>query len=269
MSEHFQNSGETPPRRGRPGAPARRAGGRRAWRTAALAATATLLAVATAACGSGGGSAGGSADPAPSASAGAPSGTGAAGEPSAASAGADSSGGASSGGASATAPRTTDTAGSAAPSAPAAPSATGNSSVGTQSATSYARCTAARLGLSLSSPNPGAGQVYYDLRLVNKGSAPCTLRGFPGVSLLAGDGAPIGRPATREGGQLPAVNLKPGVTAYVTLHTLNQGIKGDSCWARPSLLQVYPPGSTDAMTLATSEPRVCGDTFTVGAVRAD
>ncbi|MFE3830205.1 DUF4232 domain-containing protein [Streptomyces sp. NPDC059092] len=257
MSDHSQISGATPPRPR--GASAPRAGGSRgAWRIAAMAASATLLAVATAACDSGGGSSGG-----PAASA-----------PPAASATASTGGGGTAGETTAGSGTTGDaTAGSGtagASSTPPAPSAPASSPpISGQAQTTPARCTAAHLGLGLSAPNPGAGQIYYDLRLINKGPGSCTLRGFPGVSLLAGDGAPIGEPATREGGQLPAVTLAPGAAAHITLHTLNKGIKGSTCWPRPSLLQVYPPESRDAMTLATSAPVVCGDTFTVSAVGAD
>ncbi|WP_052744345.1 DUF4232 domain-containing protein [Streptomyces odonnellii] len=135
------------------------------------------------------------------------------------------------------------------------------------SALSASRCTADRLGLSLSAPDAGAGNIRYDLRLINKGRDACVLLGFPGVSLLAGDGAMIGRPATREGERLPAVRLGPGGSADVTLHTLNRGINGTSCWPAPALLRIYPPGSRDAMTLRTESPVVCGGTFTTTAVR--
>lgn len=125
------------------------------------------------------------------------------------------------------------------------------------------------MGLSLSPPDAGAGNIRYNLTLTNKGTSACTLQGFPGVSLLAGDGTTIGKPADREGEALGAVRLAPGGTADATLHTLNKGIKGTSCWEKPSLLKVYAPGSKDAMTLSTSSPTVCGDTFRVTAVRSD
>ncbi|WP_411113780.1 DUF4232 domain-containing protein [Streptomyces sp. 029-5] len=204
-----------------------------------MAASVTLLAVATAACGGGGGS-GGSAASAP-----------------------DGSGGSAS---SPPSSSYTESGGDGASGASSAPPSARHSGTG-QAAAASPRCTADQLGLSLSAPDAGAGNIRYDLRLVNNGAGACVLRGFPGVSLLAGDGATIGRPATREGGQLPAVTLAPGGTADVTLHTLNKGIKGSSCWAAPSLLKIYPPGSKDAMTLRTSTPVVCGDTFTVTAVR--
>ncbi|MEW1718049.1 DUF4232 domain-containing protein [Streptomyces sp. NPDC093109] len=155
-----------------------------------------------------------------------------------------------------------------APRGTAGEASSGTASAGAPAPAAAPRCTADRLGLNLGAPDAGAGNIRYDLRLVNKGTSACTLQGYPGVSLLAGDGGPIGRPATHEGERLPAVTLAPGGVALTTLHTLSKGIKGPSCWQAPSLIQIYPPGSTDAMTLSSAKPVVCGDTFTVTAMSA-
>ncbi|MFI5756737.1 DUF4232 domain-containing protein [Streptomyces sp. NPDC051569] len=213
-------------------------GAGRAWRLGAMAAAVTLLAAATAACSSGG-SPGGSAASTPASSPTVSSGR---------------TGGTSSGPPSPTAslrsatPATPPTSGRSTPAAPA-------------------RCTADQLVPSIGPADVGAGNIRYELRLTNTGQGACTLRGFPGVSLLAGDGATIGKPATREGGELSVVKLAPGAAAQVTLHTLNKGIKGTACWPAPSLLRIFPPGSKDALTLRTPVPVVCGDTFTVTAVQ--
>ncbi|MGS2585983.1 DUF4232 domain-containing protein [Streptomyces hebeiensis] len=254
MSDRDQTSRKQPPGSAGTG----RAGHGPSRRTGRVTVAATLLAVALAACGSGGGGGGsGGSGEAPSAAADA--------TPTAPAATATTSGnGAPSGRPSAAppAPAPSATATAGATTATDRPGAVGGKSA------AAARCTAENMGLRLGRPDVGAGNIRYDLILVNKGPAACALNGYPGVSLLAGDGAMIGEPATREGGRTGAVRLAPGATAVVTLHTLNKGIKGDSCWARPSLLKIYPPGSRDAMTLSTSEPVVCGDTFTVTAVRA-
>jgi hypothetical protein len=128
------------------------------------------------------------------------------------------------------------------------------------------RCTVTDLAMRLGRGDPGAGQLYYPLLFTNTSSHACVLDGFPGVSLIRGDGSTIGRPAGREGPKGAVVSLKPGATVEADLHTLNQGVRGDSCWGRPTLVKAYPPGSRDAMTLATSDPVVCGDTFEVGSV---
>ncbi|GAA1189451.1 hypothetical protein GCM10009654_53750 [Streptomyces hebeiensis] len=238
-----------------------RAGRGPARRAGRLTVAATLLTAALAACGSGGsggsgGGSGGSGEAPPAAT----DATTTAPAATATTSGNGAPSGRPSAATSAPAPSATATAG--ATTATDRPGAVGGKSA------AAARCTAENMGLRLGRPDVGAGNIRYDLVLVNKGPAACTLNGYPGVSLLAGDGAMIGEPATREGGRTGAVRLAPGATAVVTLHTLNKGIKGDSCWARPSLLKIYPPGSRDAMTLSTSEPVVCGDTFTVTAVRA-
>jgi len=117
--------------------------------------------------------------------------------------------------------------------------------------------------MTLGRPDPAAGNVHYDLAFTNKGPGSCTLRGFPGVSVRRGDGAQIGTPATHEGGAHGAVRLGAGQTAHATLHTLNRGVRGGRCWESPAMLQAYPPGSKESMTLRSSAPRICGGTFSV------
>ncbi|MFD7918117.1 DUF4232 domain-containing protein [Streptomyces sp. NPDC059740] len=156
-------------------------------------------------------------------------------------------------------------------------SSTGSSSVGASTTSSSkatghenaalgTRCSADDLSVTLGSSDVGAGQVHYTLTFHNKGAKSCTLQGFPGVSLIKRDGTTIGKPASREGSSHGAVTLAGGGTADVTLHTLNQGVKGDSCWAKPAYLKVYPPGSKESVTLGTSQPEVCGDSFTTTAL---
>jgi hypothetical protein len=159
----------------------------------------------------------------------------------------------------ATAPAGAPTASAGAPGSTSPPGTARAQAAGT-------RCTVTDLKMRLGRGDPGAGQVYYPLRFTNTSAHTCVLDGFPGVSLLRGDGSTIGKPADREGATGRVVVLKPGATAEADLHTLNQGIKGNSCWHKPTLLKVYPPGSKDSLTLATSSPVVCGDTFDVGTV---
>ncbi|WP_223735483.1 DUF4232 domain-containing protein [Streptomyces purpurogeneiscleroticus] len=132
--------------------------------------------------------------------------------------------------------------------------------------TSSDRCTADELGLRLGRADVGAGNIRYPLVFTNNGKTSCTLRGYPGVSLIQRDGQMIGKPATREGAAGKAVTLKPGGSAYAVLHTIQDGLNDEPCWKSPYLLQTYPPGSKDAMTLRTSELRVCGGEFSVTAL---
>lgn len=148
------------------------------------------------------------------------------------------------------------------PSDPAEPSAPS----GAGAASAVQRCAAEALTLSLSPADSGAGQVYYRLTFTNTSAKACTLKGYPGVSLIRRDGSAIGVPATHEGTAGTSTALGPGRTAEVTLHTTNQGISDSPCWGRPDYLKVYPPGSTRALTLRTAQPLVCGDRFTTTAV---
>ncbi|WP_407550608.1 DUF4232 domain-containing protein [Streptomyces sp. Pv4-95] len=128
------------------------------------------------------------------------------------------------------------------------------------------RCASKDMSLRLGDADPGAGNIYYPLVFTNTGKSTCALRGFPGVSLRAGDGRQIGAPATHEGGAGQVVKLAPGQSAHAVLHTLNDGVKDVPCRPTAKLVYVYAPGSTDAMTARTEGLRVCGDTFTVTAV---
>ncbi|MER6308911.1 DUF4232 domain-containing protein [Streptomyces sp. NPDC001739] len=130
------------------------------------------------------------------------------------------------------------------------------------------RCTAANMSLRLGASDIGAGNIRYPLVFTNKGKKACTLRGFPGVSLIQRDGSPVGKPATREGGPGGAVRLQPGQSAHAVLHTVNEGVSDTPCWSRSQLVFVYPPGSKESMTTGSRGLRVCGGRFDVTAVQA-
>ncbi|WP_327286956.1 DUF4232 domain-containing protein [Streptomyces sp. NBC_01198] len=214
-------------------------------RTVLVAATVVLLSAAAAGCGDG------AASGSPAGSTGAPSSSAAVALPGSPE---EATGDAANGATGTAPPSSAGTAPPAATSGAARPRA------------AVARCTVTGLKMTLGRGDPGAGNIYYPLDFTNTSSHTCTLDGFPGVSLLRGDGSVIGKPAGREGRKPAAVRIAPGRTVEADLHTLNQGVKGDSCWRKPTLIMVYPPGSTDSMTLATSNPVVCGDTFGVGPV---
>ncbi|MGX1849492.1 DUF4232 domain-containing protein [Streptomyces sp. NPDC055299] len=128
------------------------------------------------------------------------------------------------------------------------------------------RCTAASMRMTLGQPDPGAGNIHYALTFTNSGKQSCTLRGFPGVSLLAKDGQSVGKPATREGSAGAAVTLAPGNSAHAVLHTVSEGTKGSGCWPAGALVQAYPPGSKESLTARASGLRVCGEEFSVTTV---
>ncbi|MEU9484975.1 DUF4232 domain-containing protein [Streptomyces decoyicus] len=130
------------------------------------------------------------------------------------------------------------------------------------------RCNAADMSLRLGRSDIGAGNIRYPLVFTNKGKKACTLRGYPGVSLIQRDGSAVGKPATREGGSGPVVRLQPGQSAHALLHTLNEGVSDTPCWDRSQIVFVYPPGSKESMTTGSAGLRVCGGRFDVTAVEA-
>ena len=125
------------------------------------------------------------------------------------------------------------------------------------------RCTATQMSLRLGPSDIGAGNIHYPLVFTNKGKNACSLRGYPGVSLMSRDGSVIGKPATREGGAGGSVTLRPGQSAHAVLHTVNDGVSDTPCWSSSQIVYVYPPGSKDSMTTQSRGLRVCGGRFTV------
>ncbi|TSB21351.1 DUF4232 domain-containing protein [Streptomyces benahoarensis] len=135
--------------------------------------------------------------------------------------------------------------------------------------TSGDRCSADALRLELGQADTGAGNIRYPLSFTNTGRKSCTLRGYPGIALLAKDGSAIGHPADREGSAGSAVTLAPGGSAHTVLHTINEGLKDGGCWKDASLVQVYAPGSKTRMTARAAEGlRVCGNEFLVSALES-
>jgi hypothetical protein len=120
-----------------------------------------------------------------------------------------------------------------------------------QGAGTPAPCRSAQLRLLVGSAGAGAGTSWSSLVFVNVGRA-CALRGFPGVSALAG-GRQIGAAARRERGNPPqgaarvdTVILAHDGTASSVLRQPNaQNYPASACRPRlSSVLRVYPPGET-------------------------
>ncbi|UQA90935.1 DUF4232 domain-containing protein [Streptomyces halobius] len=150
----------------------------------------------------------------------------------------------------------------------ASPSRPSSAEANTSPMTSSDRCTADNMSLRLGREDIGAGNIRVPLVFTNKGETACSLRGFPGVSLIKRDGSTVGKPATREGAAGGAVRLQPGKSAHAVLHTINDGLSDTPCWDASQLVYVYPPGSKDAMTTSSRGLRVCGGRFSVTTVEA-
>ena len=120
-------------------------------------------------------------------------------------------------------------------------------------------CNASQLSGAASPEQGAAGHTIVSLTLTNKGSAPCTLNGYAGVSFVDASGATVGAPASREGAGAGAVTLQPGSSASAGLSITQPGVIGQVCNPHDITgLRVYPPGSHES--LVVSYPgRACGN----------
>ncbi|MDQ0798466.1 DUF4232 domain-containing protein [Arthrobacter sp. SLBN-112] len=143
---------------------------------------------------------------------------------------------------------------STAPPASSAPATTPPESPapGTTAAGAPALCKAAGLTAATDATGGGAaGSVYMKLNLTNKGTEPCVLKGFAGVSLVAdAAGAPIGAPATRDD-SAPVVDvlLAPGQTGTAVLRYTQAANYMDCSQVDAAGYRVYPPEDTDSLFL--------------------
>ena len=113
--------------------------------------------------------------------------------------------------------------------------------------------------------SPGAGSVYYMLRLTNLSQGRCSLRGYPGVSAIDTAGRQLGSAAGRNARYpVRTILLAPGKSAQFLLQLNDPGFFPRSA-CRPSTaagLRVYLPG----VTAATVVPVPFGACSHVGAV---
>lgn len=152
-------------------------------------------------------------------------GNGSAGSPGAASSSSGSSSGGSSSGGTATKPH----AGTAGSSVPA--------------------CATSRLRTTVESTGAGAGHAGYQLVFQNTAAAPCSLKGYPGVSFVKIHNIQLGEAATRTPGPVQVVTLIPNAHAYADLQTVNGqgGYSAAQCdLTTVPTLRVYPPNQTES-----------------------
>jgi hypothetical protein len=118
------------------------------------------------------------------------------------------------------------------------------SAPGTPGATGPATCKTADLKVTLGAGEGAAGSQYRPLRITNDAGSACYLYGFPGVSIIDGEGQQVGKPADRYGPQASGrVVLKPGQREQVTLRIVNAENYGDQCHLVDATgIRVYPPG---------------------------
>ena len=114
-------------------------------------------------------------------------------------------------------------------------------------------CKAGNLKLSLGSGDAAAGHFYVPIVFTNTGSAPCLMRGFPGVSYVTGDsGSQVGAPATRSGSIGSSITLAPNATASSVVTVTDVAVfDASSCQPTPVRgFRVYAPDDTASMFIA-------------------
>ena len=147
------------------------------------------------------------------------------------------------------------------PPASSAPATSAPASPATTAAGTPGLCKAAGLTAATDASGGGAaGSVYMKLNLTNKGSEPCLLKGFPGVSLVAdAAGAPIGAPATRDdSAAVVDVLLAPGQTGTAVLRYTQAGNYMDCSPVDAAGYRIYPPEDTDSLFIP-QPTRACGN----------
>lgn len=152
------------------------------------------------------------------------------------------------------APSTSESPGSSPPAAPAA---------------SGSRCTADMLRAVSAGGQGAAGTQFAQLRFELRGPGQCTLRGYPGVTLLNGGrrfDVDVGRSAI--GGQPRTVRVAARNPAYFDVSYRND-IAQRPCDSRVTVLGIIPPDERQTLGVRLPEPlRLCLDSVRVGVVRA-
>lgn len=141
-----------------------------------------------------------------------------------------------------------------APSLPATTSMTtlAGTAVPAPSATNAKPCATAHLTLNRVTAGAAAGNMMLLYEFTNTGPSPCTLTGYPGVSVLDRQGRVVQRPAFREPGPgtsppLPVatVALPSGGRAYFLVGGADVvPIPGCPTYYHGVTFRVYPPGNT-------------------------
>jgi hypothetical protein len=118
------------------------------------------------------------------------------------------------------------------------------------SAAGTANCGTGEMRGALGPAEGAAGSTIAPLVLTNVGTRTCELRGFPGVSYVAGDdGHQVGPAAAMSGARGGEVVLKPGAAAGAQLQMVNVA-NFDAAVCQPTPvrgLRVYPPGDTASL----------------------
>ena len=135
-------------------------------------------------------------------------------------------------------------------------------------------CATKDLTVKAGDSEGAAGSIYVTLDFTNAGSAPCTLYGYPGVSLAAGSPtAQVGAAATRSTAAAAAVvTLAPGATANALLR-VTQALDYPKATCSPkatTILHIFPPNQTAAVDLPFKSTGCASSSvklLTIGAIQ--
>ena len=136
--------------------------------------------------------------------------------------------------------------------APATPASASNSTPTTTlspAVTGPPACATSSLRVTLGVAQGYAGGVYQVIDFANTSGSPCTLYGYPGVSLVSGPPyTQIGLAATRATASAPVkqITLAPGATANALLQIVDAlNYPSASCGpTKAAALKIYPPNQT-------------------------
>jgi hypothetical protein len=161
---------------------------------------------------------------------------------------------------------------SSAPAATSAPTTTSPTSAGgttqpgaTPGAAAGSGCSSQNLRAAAGTAQGAAGSDYQVITFTNLGSTPCTLYGFPGVSLASGTPVTqVGAAADRQAGQkATVVTLQPQGVASATLRIVDaENFPSAQCHAvKTTSIKIYPPNQTAPLYLSYNSTG-CSDSST-------
>jgi hypothetical protein len=131
---------------------------------------------------------------------------------------------------------------------PVTPTPSSGAGSGTGAGTAVAACTSAHLRASIAVNDGGgaAGSTYVNVVLTNKGTASCTLQGWPGVSFVGGgNGTQIGKPAVfdRTSAHATVTVVPQGtVSSVLRISQADNYSNADCSPTKADGFRIYPPG---------------------------
>lgn len=124
------------------------------------------------------------------------------------------------------------------------------------------QCADSALSVSVEQIDAGAGSISYSVVFTNTGSAPCELRGAPGVSVVDASGTELGPPAEQVDDDAPAtVGVAAGASVSAPLQATNIDPDGgplDDCpVVQGTGYRVYPPHSFTGFVVEAGQVPAC------------